>query len=172
MTMHFCPSLETSHFKNSCLHRPLVYSCAICCFLEVSYRIFASYLNDIRRIELFERLLICESTEIENDRGHVYSSNDILTEVREPVWCKISCPSFQNRDSSAQFSEIFSSQIVKSLTVEEKILFQTSCCLEGTCTICAVSSVANLEVIVSFISLAEYPQLVFDYSAWPIFVID
>ena len=39
------------HFVNSCLVKPLVFSCAVDCFLEINFRLFVNYVFDI--VELY-----------------------------------------------------------------------------------------------------------------------
>ena len=45
------------HFMNACLVTPSVFSCAIDCFLEISFRLFVNYILDIspnERSNIFE----------------------------------------------------------------------------------------------------------------------
>ena len=163
--MH-CPVLVIRHFPNSSLHQPSVFSCAVDCFLELGYGIFAKYLQNIARSDFFELLLICGSTEFEEDDS---SYVDLLCEIREPIWQRImtSCPTFRNQDCNAQFSELFSSEIFRSLTEEEKLLFETEYTLMGTCETCGISRVFDIQVIVNYISGIEYSQLLTASTSWP-----
>ena len=46
------------------------------------------------------------------------------------------CPSFANRDCNAEFSQIFTVEMIDNLTEQESDLFETRYILEGICSSC------------------------------------
>ena len=100
------------------------------------------------------------------------SLNTNLSNIREPVWSYLRdcCPSFRNRDCNAQFSEIFSSRIFNDLTPFEKSFFQASYFYRGVCQLCNSYLVVEEYVIVSVLSITEYPQLMINQDLWPFLI--
>ena len=127
--------LSVVHFQNSCRTTgSRTYSCAVDCFLEVSYRIL---LPEIKAKLLFEELseffyllFISGSMEIpiENNTTNVKSNKfRLLDEIREPIWSKIieNCGTYASRNSDAQFTELFSDNLFMTLLEGEKRFFET-----------------------------------------------
>jgi len=121
-----------THFKNACFNNPSLYSCAVDCFLEIGFRLFTDCLRNIYETHqeqqhngIFEMIM---------NAFPVYktavSDSDInlLTLIREPIWeCIISkCPSFVPRNCDAEFSQIFTGAIFNNLSIEEKLLFEST----------------------------------------------
>ena len=69
------------------------------------------------------------------------------------------CESFANRDCTAQFSELFSSNLFKILSKEGKIFFETSFEANGTCISCGIEKGSKLTSMVNYISETSYPEL-------------
>ena len=107
------------HFMNSCRNQLSVFSCAIDCFLELSHNIFFPVLHSINRSSFMDLLyLTCLSYDCclkENSEEVVLERE--LAQIRERIWNQLVfyCPSFVARDSAAEFSEIFSSNIFQHL---------------------------------------------------------
>lgn len=158
------------HFKNACFNVPSVYSCAVDCFLEISYRIFSNYVRSIPQDNCCNLFNIIMRTMPIYDVALSNSDTQLLPEVREPVWNYIisECSSFVPRNCDAEFSQIFTGSIFNSLSAEEKLLFQTAYSVEGVCLQCNRNNQRNTSLIVSYISevilvncdvLNEWPQL-------------
>ena len=87
-------ALNVAHFRNSCrTSGGHTYSCAVDCFLEISYRILLpeikTKLSFEELSEFFYLLVISGSTEIpiENYITDVKSNAfRLLDEIREPIW--------------------------------------------------------------------------------------
>ena len=106
-----------------------------------------------------------------------YNSNDdirnnalnLLDEVREPVWRKVieNCESFRLRNSDAQFSEIFSANLFKTLSRHEQEIFQIEVNSKGICSQCLIEKELKSTVLVNYISEVEYPELLSQENDWP-----
>ena len=89
---------------------PSVYSCAVGCFLEIGFRLFAIFLRDIshddRCSNIFEVI-----TRVNPIYEAAISSSDttLLSQVRKPIWDFIisNFESFIRRNCDAEFSQIF-----------------------------------------------------------------
>ena len=153
---------------NSCFGTPF-YSCAVDCFLELTFRLFINYVQPTSHNQqnLFE---IVTRVKPIYDVAILNSDFDLLIQVREPIWDYIiqNCPSFIPRNSDAEFSQIFSGNIFRSLASEERALFETYFKIEGVCSQCNHMNSRNNSVMVSYISEISHEN--FDYSRWPQFV--
>lgn len=114
------------HFKNACFNVPSVYSCAVDCFLEISYRIFSNYVRIIpqdNRCNLFN--IIMRTMPI-YDVALSNSNTQLLSEVREPVWNYIisECSSFVPRNCDTEFSQIFTGSISIAYQPRKKNFFK------------------------------------------------
>ena len=80
-----------------------------------------------------------------------------MSQVREPIWSHVilNCSSFILRNRDAEFSQIFTRNIFSTLSHEEKLLFETSFFVAGTCSQCNHYNQRNSAVIVSYISEVE-----------------
>ena len=85
-----CIALVDDHFRNFCFQQESVYSCAVDCFLEISYRIILQHLNQISGSAFFESMVIYGSLEY-NDDSNIgdRNNNSVLSEVREASWTNI-----------------------------------------------------------------------------------
>ena len=169
-------ALEIVHFQNACkTTNNRYFSCAIDCFLELSYRVFLPELlskaNFCDLSGFFNTMFMAGMTEIEYDHDIDFRTNalNLLHEIREPIWRKVmeNCNSFQLRNSDAQFSEIFSSNFFKILSQQEKQIFQSEVSAKGVCSKCHIEKELNSPVLVNYISEAEYPELLLNESGWP-----
>eukprot|EP00111_Clytia_hemisphaerica_P010420 TCONS_00030446-protein len=116
-------ALSVAHFQNSCrTTNGRTYSCAVDCFLEISYRLLLpeikAKLSFEELSEFFYLLYISGTMEIpiENDITDVQSNAfRLLDEIREPIWSKIieNCGTYASRNSDAQFTELFSDNLFK-----------------------------------------------------------
>ena len=137
-TLDLESALEIAHFRNAC-YTSRNYSCAVDCFLELSYRLFLpeiiSSTESCDLSEFFNLLEISGSTEIEFNPNISMKVDafTLLDEIREPIWSKIieNCGSFVNRNCDAQFSEIFSSNFFRILSAREKKFFETTVRAKG-----------------------------------------
>lgn len=129
-------ALRGAHFRNSCFREPGTFSCAIDCFLEISYRVILKHLIGISQ-SLFFASMIENGTGIDLERD-TQDWEIILSDIKDPVWRTVIsfCRTFQARDATAEFSEIFSSQIFNSLTNDEAEIFQTIEIYEVYCPTC------------------------------------
>ena len=170
-------SLKIAHFRNAC-HTSSNYSCAVDCFLELSYRLFLpvilSKVESCNLSEFFNLLEVSGSTEIEENPNEDLRNNafTLLDEIREPIWCKIieNCSSFRERNSNAQFSEIFSSNFFKFLSVQQKKCFETTVKAKGSCDQCyLLEKESESKILVNIISESAYPELLSNVNDWPKF---
>lgn len=169
-------SLRIAHFRNACkTTNNRNFSCAVDCFLEMSYRLFLpeiqAKLSCNELSDFFNLLIISGSTEIEpeNDNFLRYNAFRLLDEIREPIWSKIieHCGTFANKDNDAQFSEIFSGNLFKILSKGEKEFFETNYEVRGTCNSCGLEKENKLDIIVNFVSENVYPELIENRKDWP-----
>ena len=157
------------HFRNACMNTPSVYSCAVDCFLEISYRIFRNCIQNIsqdNRSNIFNaivRTLPVYDVAVSN------FNTQLLSEVREPIWDYIvsECSSFAPRNCDAEFSQIFTGSIFGNLSTEEKLLFQTSYSVEGTCLRCNKNNQRNASLIVSYVSEVDLTNVNDFVNDWP-----
>ena len=142
---------------NACIDTPSVYSCAVACFLEICFRLFVKDLHDIspdRRSNIFE--VVKGAIDI-YEAAIISSDTNLLSQLRQSIWDYIvsNCSSFVLKNCDAEFSQIFTGNIFKSLSGEEQILFETSYNLEGTCSQCNYNNQRTSSFIVSYISEIE-----------------
>ena len=94
---------DRRHFMNYCFTHAGKYSCAVDCFLELTFAVFKDSLNCIERNDFFQKLfeacLQLEKHDLQTD----------MTLVREPVWAHLRqhCNSFASMSANAVFSDIF-----------------------------------------------------------------
>ena len=172
-------ALSVAHFRNSCKTTAgRTYSCAVDCFLEICYRLLLPEIQSKVSFEdssdFFNLLQISGSMEIPFESNNMKSNAfRLLDEIREPIWSRIitNCGTFTNRNCSAAFQEIFTSDIFKKLSDREKDFFETSYVIQGTCNSCG-SEMESRETgnIVSILSHIMYPEINTDTSSWPNFV--
>ena len=77
------------------------------------------------------------------------------------------CNSFQLWNSDAQILEIFSRNIFKILSQQEKQIFLSEVSAKGVCSKCHIEKELNSPVLVNYISEAEYPELLLNENGWP-----
>jgi len=124
------------HFRNAYITTPSVYSCAVDCFLEITFRLFSNYLRNISQnsniFEIIARVSPVYEAAIAN------SDSELLSQVRQPIWdCILSnCTSFVPRNCDAEFSQIFTGTIFDRLSSEEKLLFSSFYSVMGVCLQC------------------------------------
>ena len=159
-----------THFINTCFETPSVYSCAVDCFLELSFRLFTRYLCNISEDQnqgnaifnmVMNALPVYETAALNSDVV-------LLSQIREPIWeCIISsCPSFIARNCDAEFSQIFTGAIFNDLSSQEKLYFESSYSVAGTCLHCSSSNERNFRVSLSYISEIDFASY-HDVSNWP-----
>eukprot|EP00111_Clytia_hemisphaerica_P013815 TCONS_00040657-protein len=171
-------ALSVAHFQNSCrTTRGRTYSCAVDCFLEISYRLLLPEIKAKLAFEelseFFYLLYISGSMEIpiENDITVDVKSNAfrLLDEIREPIWSKIieNCGTYASRNSDAQFTELFSDNLFKTLSEGEKRLFETRFDVRGTCPVCNNERQSKTGIIVALLTDFLYPEITIDPNIWP-----
>ena len=173
-------SLSICHFQNtSKTTGGRQFSYAVDCFLEISYRLFLPEIKarlSIKELsEFFYLLSLSGSMEILSNPFDDVKCNAfrLLDEIREPTWSKIkNCGTFANRNSNAEFSEIFSSNIFEKLSEGEKNLFEISCEFKGTCCVCDSEKHRKSSRNVVLISDVFYPELICDPNTWSDVVTD
>ena len=87
------------------------FSCAVDCFLELTFAVFKDSLNCIEHNEFFQKLSEA-CFQLEN-----YDLQTDMTLIREPIWAHLRerCNSFASMSANAVFSDIFRSNTVGSL---------------------------------------------------------
>ena len=158
-----------NHFRNSCFEQPSTYSCAIDCFLEISYRAILNHVNNISRSDFFESMLSC-FREIENSNiQYDVNTEEVLSNIREVTWARVinHCRTFRARDINAEFSKIFSSEIFRSITNDERGIFYTTFNYRVSCTPCNTSSNQEVSNAVTTISANQFPHLIQHPETWP-----
>ena len=114
------PYQGINHFRNS-FEQPSTYSCAIDCFLEISQRVILKYVNNISRSDFLESMIACyRETDNDNNTSY-YDVKEVLWNIREVTWARVinHCRSFRARDINAEFSEVFSSEIFRTITNDD-----------------------------------------------------
>ena len=170
-------ALSVAHFRNSCRTTGgRTYSCAVDCFLEISYRLLLpeikAKLSFEELSEFFYLLTISGSMEIpiENDITNAKSNAfRLLDEIREPIWSKIieNCGTYASRNSDAQFTELFSDNLFMTLSEGEKKIFETRFDVRGTCPVCDNERQSKTGIIVALLTDLLYPEITIDPNNWP-----
>ena len=88
---------------NYCFTHTGKFSCAVDCFLELTFAVFKDSLNCIERNEFFQKLSEA-CFQLEN-----YDLQIVLMLIREPIWAHLRerCNSFASMSANAVFSDIF-----------------------------------------------------------------
>ena len=116
------------HCINSLHYEPRKYSCAVDTFLEICHSVMFPLLSNVQMSNFWDLLcfamnqynkLICSNTD-----GFTPATMLSLSNIRELVWESIRflCPSFNQMDDNAQFSQISEVKNFK-LTTDEKEMF-------------------------------------------------
>ena len=142
---------------NAFLDTPSVFSCAVDCFLEISFRLFVYHVIDISSnegsniFEIFTSVVPVYQTSLLN------SDVSLMSQVFETIWNHIilNYSFFIPRKCDTEFSQIFTGNIFNMLSHEEKLLFETSFSAAGTRSQCNHYNQRNSAVIVSCISEVE-----------------
>jgi len=125
---------------------------------------------------MFNRTLVPYIYNIENRSAffhliidHFLSEEISLTNLRESVWATVisCCRSFAARDMNAEFSEIFSSEIFRNITDQEKQVFHTSFQLTGFCSNCSIITNVIESLPVIALSTLGMPDLIANPQDWP-----
>ena len=139
---------DRRHFLNYCFTHPGKYSCAVDCFLELTFAIFNDSLKHINRNEFFQTLFEA-CIQLEN---HVRQMD--MTTIREPVWAYLRqhCNSFTTMSAHAVFSDIFRSNTVGVMTQELKSLFLIQQRNQSICSLCNNAIISNTSIFVLYIT--------------------
>ena len=147
------------HFLNICRTEPSAYTCAVDSFLEICFVSFAPFIERlVVKSEFFHILYICfQGYQDLLKADCIFDELEVeyhLAALRQPFWDILieNCGSFANKNSDAQFSEIFSSVIFSRLLHEERILFQTRCRLDGFCNLCNKDLSRHIKNEINFLS--------------------
>jgi len=155
-------------FSEIIILKPLVFSrhlfilVLLIVFLKLIIQGFITTLNGFSRSAFFESMLIYGTLEY-----------DVMTRgiIREATWSNIirSCSTFTARDCNAEFSEIFSSEIFRSITDDEKNTFQIIFNAAGYCANCNISVDQETNIVTVLYSLEFSDLLTLPYY-WPRFL--
>ena len=163
------------HFMNSAFSEPGTFSCAVDVFLEISHFVIFPLLSDLQRSIFWDVLYAAISDYKQCISTGICSSFDdmtrMLTEIRQPVWdrLKILCPSFQQMDNNAQFSQIFQLRNFE-LTTEEKNLFLTRYSHESFCDNCQKSVTTQSDIFVHYLTLTDMLKTGVNILDWPLYI--
>ena len=175
------------HFMNCSRTAPGFFSCAVDCFLEIWLRKIShmfpicsrSYIVGLLKQSEREYFLLKER--IDNNSlfasPHSMTLNMIqeLNRIRFDVWeyFKFKCPSFQQMDCNAQFSELLQKSVFcpdDFSDREYKVLFSRYF-HSAHCSSCDQQVSVNNEVLVNYISLEEMLQSHILLDQWPDFIV-
>ena len=170
MNNRYFEIIDRVHFKNSVFLQPGTFSCAVDCFIEISYVIFAPYLKYIPRTEVFDIILqTCEQFEIlqteENLNNSIVSA---LHEIRKPLWdhLRSKCRSFTAMDADAQFSQIFELNTFNTMNMYESQLFLSSFLFENICENCKLGCSRKMDNFVTYITNSALLESEITMDSW------
>ena len=174
VTLTHCHNI---HFRNSVLSQPNRFSCAVDTFLEISRYVIFPYLRALSTpIESPFCAMVCNSMNNFHEfltRLHLLNQSEkklYLAEIRELIWSLLrqKCPSFSLMNCDAQFTQIFQESIFSDMSEDEKSVFLSSYCNDGTCPTpgCGHAIRKQVKVFVHYVSQIELLSFNISLNDW------
>lgn len=154
---------------NSIFIHPQHYSCAVDTFMEIATHLFLPYLASLSLRNRFTSLLFDACSNYSN-AGE--SNPALINEARDLLWSYIieHCRSFEARDCTACFSEIFEEKTFGYMSEEEQRLFSTQRIFHSFCNVCQNDVVLKSTILLTVVTQNGLNRQELLSNDWPLYV--